>query len=85
MFTNSTGIVNVQSKLPEVGTNIFTIMSSLAIENQAVNLGQGFPDSPMSETLIDLVNTAMKDGLNQYTHMNGLPALREVLAAKNKL
>lgn len=77
--------MNVQSKLPEVGTNIFTIMSSLAIENQAVNLGQGFPDYPMSETLIDLVNTAMKDGFNQYTHMNGLPALREVLAAKNKL
>jgi methionine aminotransferase len=85
VFTNSTGIVNVQSKLPEVGTNIFTIMSSLAIENQAVNLGQGFPDYPMSATLIDLVNTAMKDGFNQYTHMNGLPALREVLAAKNKL
>lgn len=75
----------VQSKLPEVGTTIFTVMSSLAIEYDAVNLGQGFPDYPMSETLIDLVTKAMKDGFNQYTHMSGLPALREVLAEKNKL
>lgn len=74
----------VQSKLPEVGTTIFTVMSSLAIEHNAVNLGQGFPDYPMSETLIELVDKAMKDGFNQYTHMCGFPALRQVLADKNK-
>ena len=59
-------------------------MSSLASEYKAVNLGQGFPDYPMSELLINLVNRAMLDGFNQYTHMNGLPALREVLAEKIK-
>lgn len=74
--------LNVQSKLPEVGTSIFTIMSSLASEYKAVNLGQGFPDYPMSEDLIQLVNSAMQNGFNQYAHMNGLHALREVLSAK---
>ncbi|MEO5995273.1 MAG: methionine aminotransferase [Chitinophagaceae bacterium] len=76
--------MNVQSKLPDVGTTIFTVMSSLATENKAVNLGQGFPDYPMSSVLIELVNKAMQDGYNQYTHMNGLPVLREVLAEKIK-
>ena len=70
------------SKLPEVGTTIFTVMSSLAAELGAVNLGQGFPDFPMSERLVALVDQAMRDGYNQYTHMNGLPRLREVLAEK---
>jgi methionine aminotransferase len=70
------------SKLPEVGTTIFTVMSSLATELGAVNLGQGFPDFPMSETLVSLVDQAMRDGYNQYAHMNGLPALRTVLAEK---
>ncbi len=65
-----------------MGTTIFTVMSSLAAEVGAVNLGQGFPDFPMSEELEDLVTQAMKDGYNQYTHMNGFPALREVLAEK---
>ncbi|MDR3714427.1 MAG: methionine aminotransferase [Puia sp.] len=70
------------SKLPRVGTTIFTVMSSLATEYGAVNLGQGFPDFPMSEALVALVNRAMTSGFNQYTHMNGFPALREVLAEK---
>lgn len=70
------------SKLPRVGTTIFTVMSSLASEYGAVNLGQGFPDFPMSEELVSLVNRSMTDGFNQYTHMNGYPALREVLAEK---
>jgi methionine aminotransferase len=70
------------SKLPQVGTTIFTVMSSLASELGAVNLGQGFPDFPMSETLVSLVYKAMRDGYNQYAHMNGVAALREVLAAK---
>jgi methionine aminotransferase len=70
------------SKLPEVGTTIFTVMSSLAAELGAVNLGQGFPDFPMSERLVALVDQAMRDGYNQYAHMNGLASLRSVLAEK---
>jgi methionine aminotransferase len=73
---------SIESKLPLVGTTIFTVMSSLAAELGAVNLGQGFPDFPMSEELVSLVAQAMRDGHNQYTHMNGLASLREVLAAK---
>ena len=75
-------IPTIQSKLPHVGTTIFTVMSVLANEHKAINLGQGFPDYAMSEELIDLVNKAMKSGHNQYVHMNGLPALREQLAEK---
>ena len=72
----------IHSKLPDVGTTIFTVMSSLAAELGAVNLGQGFPDYPMSEELVSLVAQAMREGHNQYVHMNGLPALRSVLAEK---
>lgn len=75
-------IPNIQSKLPDVGTTIFTVMSVLANEHKAINLGQGFPDYNMSEELIALVNKAMQNGHNQYVHMNGLPALRERLAEK---
>ena len=70
------------SKLPRVGTTIFTVMSSLAAELGAVNLGQGFPDFPMSQELVSLVDKAMRDGYNQYAHMNGVAQLREVLAEK---
>ena len=70
------------SKLPQVGTTIFTVMSSLAAELGAVNLGQGFPDFPMSLELVSLVDKAMRDGYNQYAHMNGIAQLREVLAEK---
>ncbi|HCL04478.1 MAG TPA: methionine aminotransferase, partial [Chitinophagaceae bacterium] len=73
---------SIVSKLPTVGTTIFTVMSQLAARHQAVNLGQGFPDFPMHETLTGLVDKAMRDGYNQYTHMNGYPFLREQLAAK---
>jgi methionine aminotransferase len=72
----------IQSKLPNVGTTIFTVMSQLAVEHNAVNLGQGFPDFMMSKELTDLVAKAMRDGFNQYAHMNGLPLLRERLAEK---
>lgn len=72
----------ISSKLPRVGTTIFTVMSSLAAELGAVNLGQGFPDFPMSGKLIGLVDKAMRDGFNQYAHMHGLQSLREVLAGK---
>lgn len=72
----------IKSKLPNIGTTIFTLMSSLATEHQAINLGQGFPDFMMSEELVTLVNSAMQKGHNQYTHMNGLALLRERLAEK---
>jgi methionine transaminase len=72
----------IQSKLPNVGTTIFTVMSVLAAENNAINLGQGFPDFPMSAELVALVNEAMKYGHNQYVHMNGYMPLRESIAEK---
>ena len=74
----------IKSKLPHAGTTIFTVMSVLAAEHGAVNLGQGFPDFSMNEVLPALVSKAMKDGHNQYVHMNGLPALRESIAEKIK-
>ncbi|HMO33056.1 MAG TPA: methionine aminotransferase [Lacibacter sp.] len=70
------------SKLPRTGTTIFTVMSALATEHQAVNLGQGFPDYHMNEELVARVYEAMKQGHNQYAPMPGLPALREALAEK---
>ena len=72
----------IQSKLPHVGTTIFTVMSSLAAELKAINLGQGFPDFPMSEDLINAVSEAMRAGHNQYVHMNGYMPLRESIAGK---
>lgn len=74
--------VSILSKLPDVGTTIFTVMSQLAAQYNAVNLGQGFPDFPMSPTLHELVAKAMRDGANQYVHMNGYPLLRQKLAVK---
>src|SRR4028118_1207693 len=72
----------INSKLPNAGTTIFTVMSVLAAECKAINLGQGFPDYPMSEELIALVAEAMRSGNNQYTHMNGYIPLRESIAEK---
>ena len=72
----------IKSKLPAVGTTIFTVMSALAVKHNAVNLGQGFPDFPMNEKLVALVSEAMSSGQNQYVHMCGLPLLRERLAEK---
>ena len=74
--------IQFPSKLPNVGTTIFTVMSSLAAQYNAINLGQGFPDYPMSEELVALVDEAMKNGHNQYVHMNGYIPLREALAEK---
>lgn len=71
-----------KSKLPNVGTTIFTVMSELAAQYNAVNLGQGFPDFPMDPVLSECVAKAMRDNMNQYTHMNGYPNLRERLAEK---
>jgi methionine transaminase len=72
----------IQSKLPNVGTTIFTVMSVLAAKHKAINLGQGFPDFPMNEELVALVAEAMRAGHNQYTHMNGYVPLRETIAGK---
>lgn len=74
--------MQISSKLPAIGDTIFTTMSALAVKYNAINLGQGFPDFPMSEELTDLVNKAMKDGFNQYCHSNGHPLLREQIALK---
>ena len=74
--------MQIHSKLPNVGTTIFTVMSALATEYNAVNLGQGFPDYEMSEELISLVNEAMKKGFNQYVPMQGYMPLREALSEK---
>lgn len=74
----------VQSRLPKVGTTIFTVMSTLAAERNAVNLGQGFPDFNCDPKLVDVVTDAMKQGLNQYPPMTGVPVLREAIAAKIK-
>jgi len=70
------------SKMPRVGTTIFTVMSALAAERGAVNLGQGFPDFDCDPTLVGHVHAAMSAGLNQYPPMAGVPALREAVAAK---
>ena len=76
--------MHVQTKLPKVGTTIFTVMSQMAMQHQAVNLGQGFPDFPVPEALIDSLNKAMRDGKNQYAPMMGILPLREAIAAKTE-
>jgi methionine aminotransferase len=70
------------SRLPKVGTTIFTVMSALAAEHKAVNLGQGFPDFACDPALVDAVTAAMQAGHNQYPPMTGVPALRQAVAAK---
>ena len=72
----------LKTKLPAVGTTIFTVMSTLAAEKNAVNLGQGFPDFECDPKLVNAVTTAMTDGLNQYPPMPGVPVLREAISAK---
>ena len=70
------------SRLPNVGTTIFTVMSALAVQHKAVNLGQGFPDFDCDPKLVDGVTTAMQQGHNQYPPMTGIAPLREAIAAK---
>ncbi len=72
------------SKLPQLGTTIFTVMSRLAQEVQAINLSQGFPDFECHPQLIDLVTHYMKKGANQYAPMAGMPALREQISIKTE-
>jgi len=74
----------IKSKLPKVGTTIFSIMSALAAKHHAINLSQGFPDFEASEELISLVNQYMKKGFNQYAPMQGIIPLREQLSEKTE-
>lgn len=74
--------VTLQSRLPQVGTTIFSVMSALASETGAVNLGQGFPDFGCDPRLPDAVSLAMQAGHNQYPPMPGVPALRQAIAHK---
>ena len=71
-----------KTRLPQVGTTIFTVMSALAAEHQAVNLGQGFPDFPCDPALLEGVNRAMQAGHNQYPPMAGVAVLRDAVARK---
>jgi len=73
---------SIHSKLPDVGTSVFTVMSALATQHKAINLGQGFPDFPMPAELVALVSEAMQNNFNQYAPMQGYTPLREVLAEK---
>lgn len=69
--------MQIETKLPKVGTTIFTVMSQLALEHKAVNLGQGFPDFETPPRLQEALTRAMRDGRNQYAPMSGIPKLRE--------
>jgi methionine transaminase len=71
---------NIITKLPHTSTSIFAVMSGLAHDHNAVNLSQGFPDFPVSDELIDLVNYFMKKGFNQYAPMPGVPELRKMIS-----
>ncbi|NHZ65383.1 pyridoxal phosphate-dependent aminotransferase [Massilia genomosp. 1] len=72
----------LHTRLPAVGTTVFSLMSALASEHGAVNLGQGFPDFACAPALLDHVDAAMRAGHNQYPMMSGVPALRAAIAAK---
>ena len=82
VVTTPTVTPTFASRLPKVGTTIFTVMSALAQETGAVNLGQGFPDFDCDPALLDHVTDAMREGLNQYPPMPGVPLLRERVADK---
>lgn len=77
--------MKIQSKLPEVGTTIFTVMSALARDHGAINLSQGFPNYEVDPILKDLVNHYVQKGFNQYAPMTGVPELRKAIAAKKKI
>ena len=75
----------LESRLPRVGTTIFTVMSKLAADLGAINLSQGFPDFDCDPALVDAVAKHMREGRNQYAPMQGVPALRQAIAAKYRL
>src|SRR3954469_7804536 len=72
------------SLLSATGTTIFTVMSALAVEHGAINLGQGFPDYDGPEDVIEAAAAALKDGRNQYPPLTGVPELRQAVAAHNR-
>ena len=74
--------MRIETKLPKVGTTIFTVMSQLAAQHKAVNLGQGFPDFDGPELLREALTRATHEGKNQYAPMTGIPKLREQIAKK---
>ena len=76
--------MQIETRLPKVGTTIFSVMSQLALQHKAVNLGQGFPDFSPPQALCDAVTRAMADGHNQYAPANGIPRLREQIALKTE-
>jgi methionine aminotransferase len=79
---HSTALPEFASRLPNVGTTIFTVMSALATQTGAVNLGQGFPDFPCDPRIVDAVSNAMREGHNQYPPMSGVAPLRHAIADK---
>jgi methionine aminotransferase len=76
--------MQIRTKLPKVGTTIFSVMSQLATQHKAVNLGQGFPDYDGPQSLRDALTEAMNSGKNQYAPMMGVPKLREQIALKTE-
>ncbi len=70
--------------LSATGTTIFTVMSALAVQHGAINLGQGFPDYDGPEDVIEAAAAALRDGRNQYPPLTGVPELREAVAAHNR-
>jgi methionine aminotransferase len=76
--------MQIRTKLPKVGTTIFSVMSQLATQHKAINLGQGFPDFDGPQTLRDALTEAMNSGKNQYAPMTGVPKLREQIAIKTE-
>src|SRR5258706_14312133 len=75
-------MLTISSKLPAVGTTIFTVMSKLAADVGAINLSQGFPDFDCDPALVEAVARHMREGRNQYAPMAGLPAVRQAIAAQ---
>src|SRR5260221_14737457 len=74
--------MQIRTKLPKVGTRIFSVMSQLAAQHKAINLGQGFPDFDGPQALRDALAREMNSGKNQYAPMTGIPKLREQIALK---
>ncbi|HEY8587876.1 MAG TPA: pyridoxal phosphate-dependent aminotransferase [Rhodanobacter sp.] len=74
----------IETKLPKVGTTIFSVMSQLALKHKAVNLGQGFPDFEPPQGLRDALSRAMNEGCNQYAPMHGTAGLREQIVLKSQ-
>src|SRR5690606_1841602 len=74
----------IQSKLPEVGTTIFTVMSKLGTDHGAINLSQGFPSFDCSPELTSMIHAYMKNGYNQYAPMSGVSVLKDKIAEKTQ-